>query len=86
MMQQRVLTYQEYADLGYTLYQDYRAPTGKGSTLKINHFDIAYRADTKEQYAADYVYGVFRVTTALATGGTSQGLKAGATYLFSLLS
>lgn len=84
-MEQRVLTYAEYEALGYTLYQDYRAPTGPGSTLKSNLIDVAYRADSKEQYAADYGYGIVKLTIGFATGGVSAGLKTGAAYFFSLI-
>ena len=84
-MEQRVLTYAEYEALGYKLYQDYRAPIQTGSTLKLNWFDVAYRADTKEQYAADYLYGIVKVTVAISSGGLSAGLQTGSAYLFSLV-
>lgn len=84
-MEQRVLTYAEYDALGYTLYQDYRAPTGPGSKLKSPLIDIAYRADTQEQYAVDFLTGIVKVTVAISSGGLSAGLKTGAAYFFSLL-
>ena len=83
-MEQRVLSYEEYEALGYTLYQDYRAPTGPGSTLKSNLINVAYRADSKEQYATDYLTGIIKITVAISSGGVSAGLKTGTAYFFSL--
>ena len=84
-MQQKVLTYAEFEALGYTLYQDYRAPEGPGSILQPSLIDVAYRADSKEEFLVDFATGVVKTTVAISTGGLAAGVKTGLTYFFSLL-
>ena len=45
------------------------------SSLDLNPFDLAYRADTKEQYYKDYANGIIELGLAYYTGGTRQVLK-----------
>lgn len=72
-MEQRYLSYQEYADLGYVLRNDVQFDTGSYSSfsLDLNPFDLAYRADTKEQYYYDVADAL--VTVGLAYVGGSTG-------------
>lgn len=76
--EQRVLTPDEYAALGYILYDDYTAPEGSyktDSTFDLNFLDLAYRADTKEQYYQDFGYLLLRAATASVTGGVDVGVR-----------
>ena len=45
------------------------------SSFDLNPFDLAYRADTKEEYYKDYAGGVLELGIAYVTGGTSRLLK-----------
>lgn len=40
----------------------------------INPFNIAYRADSKEEYAVDYGYFLLRTVTAAVTGGADRAV------------
>ena len=74
-MEQRYLTYQEYEDRGYVLREDVRFATGSYQTagsLDLNPFDLAYRADTKEQYYYDLADALIEVGLAYVSGGTGR--------------
>lgn len=77
---QRVLSPQEYSDLGYTLRDDYdNTLIQTGGYNTPSSFDInflgfpVYRADTKEQYYVDAGTAIFKVTASVYTGGLSAG-------------
>jgi hypothetical protein len=86
--EQRVLTPQEYAALGYVqrgvlppeLSKMPNAPLSKG-LLNIP----AYRADTKEQYYVDLGVGLIKVGYAVSTGGLGVGAKTALGYTWSIL-
>ena len=71
-IEQRVLSPEEYAALGYVQRADFD-PTmfeGKGDEpLKKPFIDIAYRADTKEEYYIDAGIFLFKLGYAASTGG-----------------
>lgn len=73
-MEQRYLTYQEYEDRGYVLKNDVRFATGSYSSysLDLNPFDLAYRADTKEEYYVDLATGLIEIGLAFVSGGTGR--------------
>ena len=69
---QRVLTYVEYEALGYTLLDDFRAPSGSYATygsIDLNPFDLAYRADTKQEFYIDAAKATGELAIAYLTGG-----------------
>lgn len=61
---------QAYYDI---IFRDRSYSTNR--SLDLNPFDLAYRADTKEQYYKDYATGVIDLGLAYFTGGTRQLLK-----------
>jgi len=71
---QRVFTPKEYEMLGYQLKQDILFDEASYSSYRtdINPLDIAYRADTKQEYARDLGYAFAKVAKGIATGGTSS--------------
>lgn len=74
-MEQRYLTYQEYEDRGYVLIDDVRFASGSYQTsgsLDLNPFDLAYRADTKEEYYYDLATALVEVGLAYVTGGAGR--------------
>ena len=74
-MQQRYLTYQEYEDRGYVLRDDVRFASGSyqtNSSLDLNPFNLAYRADTKEEYYYDAANAIIEVGLAYVSGGTGR--------------
>ena len=73
-MEQRYLTYQEYENRGYVLRDDVRFATGSYSSysLDLNPFDLAYRADTKEEYYVDLATGLIEIGLAFVSGGTGR--------------
>ena len=73
-MEQRYLTYQEYADRGYVLRDDVQFDTGSYSSfsLDLNPFDLAYRADTKEQYYYDVANALVEVGLAYVGGSVGR--------------
>lgn len=76
-MKQRYLSYQEYADRGYVLRDDVQFATGSYSSysLDLNPFDLAYRADTKEQYYRDAAEGIIEIGLAYVSGGTGRIIR-----------
>jgi hypothetical protein len=86
--EQRVLTPQEYAALGYVqrgvlppeLSKMPDAPLSKG-LLNIP----AYRSETKEQYYIDLGFGLIKVGYAVSTGGLGVGAKTALGYTWSIL-
>lgn len=87
-MEQRVLTYAEYEALGYELKQDIRFPEGSYQTnhsFDLNPFDLAYRADTKQEFIMDAGTLLFNVGYAGATAGTGPALRAIGTGLWRLI-
>lgn len=85
--EQRVLTPDEYAALGYVRRDDVPPelavlpdqPLSKGLNLPV------YRADTKEQYAIDLAVGIVKVGYAYSTGGLGMAGKTSVGYVWSLL-
>tara|TARA_Y100000004_G_scaffold147653_1_gene168904 strand:- start:751 stop:1020 length:270 start_codon:yes stop_codon:yes gene_type:complete len=73
-VEQRYLSYQEYAERGYVLRQDVQFDTGSYSSfsLDLNPFDLAYRADTKEQYYRDAAQAIVEVGIAYVGGGVGR--------------
>ena len=91
-MKQRVLTPQEYANLGDQLRSDYdESLIQLGGYETPTSFDInflgfpVYRADTKEEYYVDACTAIFKVTAAVYTGGLSAGCAQTLTQLGQLL-
>ena len=86
--EQRVLTPQEYAALGYVersvlppeLSKTPDPPLPKG-ILNVP----AYRSDTKEQYYLDLGVGLIKVGYAVSTGGLAIGAKTALGYTWSIL-
>ena len=76
-MEQKYLSYQEYADRGYVLRNDVQFATGSYSSysLDLNPFDLAYRADTKEQYYRDVGEALIEVGLAYVSGGTGRLIR-----------
>lgn len=72
MTKQRVLTPSEYAALGYVQRADFD-PTmfdvEPDAPLSKPFIDIAYRADTKEEYFVDLSVFLFKLGYAASTGG-----------------
>ena len=64
------LAKQEYFDaiFGQKSYQT-------NGSFDLNPFDIAYRADTKQEYYVDYAFALFEVGAALATGPFGRLLR-----------
>lgn len=84
-IEQRVLTSEEYAALGYIV----RGETPKldpGKPLSTGYSFPAYRADTKEEYAVDLGIGLAKVGYAISTGGLSAAASTTLGYVTSLLS
>ena len=63
------------------LLQDFTAPEGSYSSygFDLNPLDIAYRGDSKEDYAIDFGSLLARTVFAYATGGAAPAAKASAT-------
>ena len=84
---QRVLTPDEYAALGYIQRDNTPRelavlpdkPLSKGLNLPV------YRSDTKEQYAIDLAVGIVKVGYAYSTGGLGMAGKTSVGYVWSLL-
>ena len=70
---QRVLTPNEYADLGYVLKEDVVFDEGSYSSFRIdlNPLDLAYRVDTREEAIIDIVLYIGKIALAYGTGGLS---------------
>ena len=69
---QRVLTPAEYAALGYVERPDFDPSMFEGKAdepLSKPFIDIAYRADTKEEYYIDVGVFLFKLGYAASTGG-----------------
>ena len=72
MTKQRVLTPSEYAALGYVQRPDFDASmfdVKADEPLTKPFIDIAYRADTKEEYYIDAGIFLFKLGYAASTGG-----------------
>ena len=76
-MEQKYLSYEEYAERGYVLRDDVQFATGSYSSysLDLNPFDLAYRADTKEQYYRDVAEALIEVGLAYVSGGTGRLIR-----------
>jgi len=86
-MTQRVLSQAEYQALGYVQRGDLssvRLKMTPDKPLASSNYPV-YRASSKNQYYLDFGTGIVKVGFAISSGGTSAGLKTGATYLLSLL-
>jgi hypothetical protein len=82
--EQRVLTQEEYAALGYIV----RGETPKldpGKPLTTGYSFPAYRAETKEEYAIDLAIGLAKVGYAISTGGIGPAVNTTLGYTWSLL-
>lgn len=77
-MEQRYLTYQEYAERGYVLRNDVQFDTGSYSSfsLDLNPFNLAYRADTKEQYYYDVAEALVEVGIASIGGSVGRLVRS----------
>ena len=86
--EQRVLTPQEYAFLGYL--EVGKTPTARPTKpLKSALFGInlpAYRAETKEEYAVDFAVGFVKVGYTISTGGVVPAAKTALGYVWSIVS
>lgn len=72
MTKQRVLTPSEYAALGYVQRPDFDPSmfdVKADEPLNKPFIDIAYRADTKEEYYIDAGVFLFKLGYAASTGG-----------------
>ena len=72
MTKQRVLTPSEYAALGYVQRPDFDPSmfdVEADEPLTKPFIDIAYRADTKEEYYIDAGVFLFKLGYAASTGG-----------------
>lgn len=72
MSKQRVLTPSEYAALGYVQRPDFDPSmfdVKADEPLTKPFIDIAYRADTKEEYYIDAGIFLFKLGYAASTGG-----------------
>ena len=74
---QRVLTPNEYADLGYVLKEDVVFDEGSYSSFRIdlNPLDLAYRVDTREEAIIDIVLYIGKIALAYGTGGASVAIS-----------
>jgi|TARA_R100000084_G_C4632195_1_gene138958 hypothetical protein len=83
---QRYFSPEEYAAMGYQLKQDVRFKSGsyQTKTFKPDFFDVAYRADTREQYAIDLGVGLVKLAWAYGTGGIGPAAKTAIVYTYSL--
>lgn len=82
--EQRVLTAEEYAKLGYVVVG--KAPQVKADRpLSSGYSFPAYRADTKEEYFIDLGIGIVKVGYAVSTGGLGAGVNTTLGYTWSLL-
>ena len=46
------------------------------TSFDLNPLNLAYRADTKQQYYQDFAYALFEVGAAYVTGGAGRVLRA----------
>lgn len=82
--EQRVLTAEEYAALGYIIRGD-TPKLDPGKPLSTGYSFPAYRADTKEEFAIDFAVGIAKVGYAVSTGGLGAGVNTTLGYVWSLL-
>ena len=85
--EQRVLTSDEYAQLGYVLQGDLSKvdlKTTADKPLSSGYSLPAYRADSKEEFGIDLAMGIVKVGYALSTGGLSAAVNTTLGYTFSL--
>lgn len=83
--EQRVLTEEEYQQLGYIKIGE--APefkSGKPIGPMINF--PAYRSETREEFVVDAGIGIIKVGYAFATSGTLPAAQAALGYTISLVS
>lgn len=86
--EQRVLTPEEYAALGYVQIGDLSnldIAIKNDTPLSISSPFPVYRADTKEEFAYDIAIGIGKITAAAATGGTAAVIRTTLGYVTSLL-
>ena len=87
--EQRVLTAEEYASLGYVQRGDLSKVELKRTpdkALSSGYSFPAYRADTKEQFAIDLAVGIVKVGYSISTGGVGPAINTTLGYTWSLLS
>lgn len=87
-VEQRVLTPEEYAALGYVQIGDLSKidlRTTPDKALSKGFSIPAYRAETKEEALIDIGIGLVKLGSAVSTGGLSAGVKTTLGYTWSLL-
>lgn len=86
--EQRVLTPQEYAALGYIQRGVLPPELSKVPDQPLSKPILnvpAYRADTKTQYYVDLGVGLIKVGYSVSTGGLGVGAKTALGYTWSVL-
>lgn len=86
--EQRVLTAEEYASLGYIRQGDLSQLELKQTAdkpLSSGYSFPAYRAETKEEYVMDLGLGLVKLGHAVATGGVGSAVQTTLGYTWSLL-
>ena len=86
--EQRVLTPDEYAALGYIQRGTIPPELQKAADIPLSTGLLnvpAYRADTKEEYLIDLGIGLVKVGYAASTGGLGLGAKTAVGYTWSIL-
>ena len=86
--EQRVLTADEYAALGYIPIGDLASlelSTKADKPLSYGYDAPAYRAETQEEALIDIGVGIVKVGYALATGGVGPAVNTTLGYTWSLL-
>lgn len=86
--EQRVLTAEEYASLGYVQRGDLSKVELKRTAdkpLSSGYSFPAYRAGTKEEFGIDLVTGIVKVGYSLSTGGVGPAVNTTLGYTWSLL-
>lgn len=87
-MTQKALTPEQYAALGYVLRDDFQPAmfnVTPDPELSKPFFNIAYRADTKEDYFVDVAIGLVKLGYAASTGGAVPAAKTTLGYVLSLV-
>lgn len=87
-MMQKALTPEQYAALGYVLRDDFQPEmfnVTPDPELSKPFFDIAYRAEEKEDYYIDVAIGLVKLGYAATTGGAVPAAKTTLGYVLSLL-
>ena len=87
--EQRVLTPEEYAALGYIPIGDMASVELRldpDKPLTAGYTFPAYRAESKEKYAIDLAVGIVKVGYTISTGGVVPAAKTALGYTWSLVS